>query len=124
MASLHRRTIWLGVWLALIVQILAPVLAGTSMVAAAADPLATSWICGHDGPPNRDPNHPSGGNDEACRLCDIVCKPGGMAPAVEAADVPVVVLVGHAVLWDAARLDLIAQGAPERARARAPPAAA
>lgn len=124
MASLRGRTVWLGVWLALIVQIVAPVLAATSMVAAAADPLATSWICGHDAPPSRDPDHPSGGNDEACRLCDIVCKPGGMAPAVEATTFPLVTLVGHAVAWDEARLDLVAQGGLERARARAPPAAA
>jgi hypothetical protein len=114
---------WLWVWLALIVQIVAPVLAGTSMVAAAADPLATSWICGRDGPPNGTPDHPRG-TDEACRLCDIVCKPGGMAPAVEATSFPFVTLVGHAVAWDEARLDLVAQGGLERARARAPPAAA
>jgi hypothetical protein len=116
--SLRKRTIWLGVWLAMIVQIVAPVLAGADMVAAAADPLAGTWICGHAGP--GDPGQPAG-TDEACRLCDVVCK-GGMAPPVEAAELPVVVPVVLTVVWTDDSRDLVGRRAPDRARARAPPA--
>ncbi|WP_333824913.1 DUF2946 family protein [Pinisolibacter sp.] len=118
MTSLRKRTIWLGVWLAMIVQIVAPVLAGANMVAAATDPLAGAWICGHAGP--GDPDQPAG-TDEACRLCDVVCK-GGMAPPVEAAELPVAVEVVLAVVWTDESRDLVGRRAPDRARARAPPA--
>jgi hypothetical protein len=62
--------------LALIVQIAAPVVANASMVAAAADPLAGAWICGHGGDM---PDDGSPGED-ACRLCDLVCHGNGFAP--------------------------------------------
>ncbi len=118
MTSLRKRMIWAGVWLAMIVQIVAPVLAGTNMVAAATDPLAGAWICGHVGPVG-DVEHPAG-TAEACRLCDVVCK-GGMAPPVASIEVPVAVPVVLAVVRSEVSRDLVAQRAPEHARARAPP---
>lgn len=120
MTSLRRRAIWVGVWLAMIVQIVAPVLAGTNMVAAATDPLAGAWICGHtETAETADPAHPAG-TDEACRLCDVLCK-GGMAPPVETVALPAAVRVGLAVVWSDECHDLVAQRAPDHARARAPP---
>ena len=106
--------------LALIVQIAAPVVANTSMVTAAADPLAGAWICGHDG---TTPDDGSPGAD-ACRLCDLVCHGNGFAatppaPTVAAPTIRVVDVVRPVVAVDVAPAPLpsafLARGPPENA---------
>lgn len=103
--------------LALIVQIAAPVVANTSMVVAAADPLAGAWICGHGGDL---PDDGSPGED-ACRLCDLVCHGNGFAPIPP---VPTVALVADRVV-DVVRPPVTAEavrGSPPIAfLARGPP---
>ena len=103
--------------LALIVQISAPVSANTSMVAAAVDPLAGAWICGHDG------TSPDDGSTtaDACRLCDLVCHGNGFAetPPTPTPAAPASRIVD--VVRPAVATDLADARAPSAFLARGPP---
>ena len=104
--------------LALIVQIAAPTVANVSMVVAATDPLATAWICGHDGT-GPDDGSPA---EAACRLCDLVCHGNGFAatPPAPTLAVPATRVVDLVRPLAAAPLDVARFVAPFSARA--PPA--
>ena len=102
--------------LALIVQIVAPVRASVSMVAAANDPLGAGWICGHDLPSSDVP-----GTADACRLCDLVCHGAGFAATPPAPQIESPIEVVVAVAAPTCADTVAAERAVRPAFARGPP---
>lgn len=102
--------------LALIVQIVAPVRASVSMVAAATDPLAGYTICGHGAPSPADAP-----NGDACRLCDLVCHGAGFASIPPAPQISAPFTVVIAVLLPLASSEPLDEPTPRHRFARGPP---
>ena len=108
------------VWIALVVQILAPIAATWAVAMAAADPLQAAEIChtGSSGQSDQGGGQPA--HDGACAICCVVQASTSIdAPQQTAFTVPHVQAT-H-VDWTIAAMDLSPFRAGSNTQARAPP---